>query len=1504
MRKRFLSFILSLCIVAGMLPSVSVSATDDGYKIVYDMVTCEAYTFVRGEDDMTTVTYEDTKQMWRYHSGTVSGTVIPHSSYGLQVATNVNEWIALEINLPASGTYDLEFRHGMTGSNGALAGGMWILPGDTENIEAALLEEEAIATDICYFNAELGSSIYLNTRKFKDIKLSAGKHLVVYKALNDNPGKTEAMYPGRLTFTSGDRTVLGGIEAKLSNEIDPDTAPETSIEILYYTSEGKASGEEYAPVFESTNDEVVVVSQNGTVTVVGYGMAEILVSVENEVGYKLEKRIPVSIEKKGYTIRYDIAAVMSKLGAVYEKTQLVPFKAFNEKISNGFFSYYDSLGNKDGYTDSSNFNYRNGSFQIFSNKSKNVQRWIALEVFVPAPGLYRMDMYNVAYSDYGNVDVYLSRGKASVNEADWIGKYDCKGADKSFVTVTTPNVIENIEIPERGYYVFTFKVDHRYGFVGTFDLISGEELTAPMAVRISGADSGFAEVEAYMSDGSPVNAEEAKITWKSSNENVAEIGPNGYIIPKNIGKTTISVAVEANGFTSDASCEFEVTEEPAKPLGFAGVREEYNFWNVNTRYTAGAGTNSIDIRNIKYTHTAPTGNGNWEWYGASEDTTTTALAYYASNAQRLRFNLLNNGWAALTLNIPEAGKYALSFDYDTYNPYGGISEIHILPKAEASQLPGNLTTKNLIGTVDYLSGKDKTWGSGTKSLGIREFSEAGEYVIVFRQISDRKTGYFFLESLSLDGVNVFKSLRVEAEEDKLALGSNKTTQINVEPNRMDVTSISIDACKTVFTSSDEKVATVDNNGLVTAVSEGNATITVTVTADGTTLKKTIAIEVIDDSGVDMKKTYIDVSDVLYVRGKAELSLIAVMNSGNEIKVPGGAVTFTSSDPSVCAISGKNKVSAVSEGEVTIFAEAIFKGEQIKVEQKINAVLHEGKSKPTYYTYEKREAAQKNVNKYDWAKDLRDATNVLGNADRRLADWEDIYERIPSEGIPRSRHVGTPNDPNFNICRYCGVDLVTKYGGYGFTVASFERPWKVQCPDCKRVFPSNDFESFYKLGLDQKGYFDRQRALDKHAELFGDKTAEAGSDAYYGYGKGYLKNDSYPEVDEQRTPENGGETGTVVTINGGKGLRPGESAATWGVDDGLGYIPKDENGKPYTSNASGTEIERHCYIAYYNFYFWGYVELRAITPLAKAYMYTGDVKYGRVGAILLDRVADLLPDYDLVPWNTPNRQWMNTDGVSVYGKIRGRISDCELLENFCLACDALYPMLQDAEVIKFLSEKAEEQGFENDKTDASKIWENWKNGILLETFNAAKTKRIWGNFGMHQAAVGAAAVVLDEEPEATEMFEWLFATNPNETDTHNPDVKGGHISNKLIEEVDRDGLGNESGLHYNSIWVQRLMRVAEYSTQYKGEKNFNLYEHPKFLKMFTPYLTLVLAESHHAQIADSGATAHSDIANGDAGQNLADVSVFAEGFRYIKDVKGAESLAQQLAQYIWLRNGKD
>ncbi len=48
------------------------------------------------------------------------------------------------------------------------------------------------------------------------------------------------------------------------------------------------------------------------------------------------------------------------------------------------------------------------------------------------------------------------------------------------------------------------------------------------------------------------------------------------------------------------------------------------------------------------------------------------------------------------------------------------------------------------------------------------------------------------------------------------------------------------------------------------------------------------------------------------------------------------------------------------------------------------------------------------------------------------------------------------------CPVCG-DGIKKHGMYSW-ILDAEKPFKVQCPECKTVFPDNDFAAFLKSGM--------------------------------------------------------------------------------------------------------------------------------------------------------------------------------------------------------------------------------------------------------------------------------------------------------------------------------------------------------------------------------------------------------------------------------------------------------
>ena len=502
-----------------------------------------------------------------------------------------------------------------------------------------------------------------------------------------------------------------------------------------------------------------------------------------------------------------------------------------------------------------------------------------------------------------------------------------------------------------------------------------------------------------------------------------------------------------------------------------------------------------------------------------------------------------------------------------------------------------------------------------------------------------------------------------------------------------------------------------------------------------------------------------------------------------------------------------------------------------------------KTEPTYYTNEMRRIARENIEKYDWARKIRD--EAVARAEKSLQMAEIYCNFIIREGIPRNRHVGYNNNSNYGTCRYCGVDVQGIYGfadGGGFDMDLVNHPYKIQCMDCKRWFPTNDFGSFYKLGLDEYGKFDYDKAWAEN-----DKLIASGH-------PGYLVNELYPEKGKY-----------------------------WGVDDGFGtreykdgsayhkYIPNDPN---LDKSKSAVYIPMFFHDLWKNIWV-------CISRLAHGYIYTGDIKYARAGAILLDRVADVVPEYNFR--NFCKQDYLVTCGGTGYGIFVGRINECLLFSDLAIAADSFFPMLDDPELIQVLSQKAKRLGLENDKSSGAKIWKNWRDNILAASLQMAKDGRLKGNYGLAQNAIAVNATVLAEEPESAEMMAWIYKAD---TSTDRLSATGGNLISQIMDVANRDGFGNEASPYYHNIWLGQLAGMANQMVRYKGEKSYNPYEHPKFAQLFLNWGALVQSDYYTAHIGDAGEIVSIGLHSS--------LSTFLSAWNNLKDTP----LAKTLAEYIY------
>ncbi|MBE6912194.1 MAG: hypothetical protein E7473_06695, partial [Ruminococcaceae bacterium] len=724
-----------------------------------------------------------------------------------------------------------------------------------------------------------------------------------------------------------------------------------------------------------------------------------------------------------------------------------------------------------------------------------------------------------------------------------------------------------------------------------------------------------------------------------------------------------------------------------------------------------------------------------------------------------------------------------------------------------------------------------------------------------------------------------------------------------------------DIQKISWKSDNEAVATVSETGEIIGKSDGKAKITAVITYGGKTVSASAEVVVEDNSGVDLSfGVNVSAPESIYVYGSGELKLSVTMNSGNVITIPNEYITWNFSDESMSdvieitdgCIYGKNLGKAVILA--TINPEYKNIGE-IEVSPVEIDVIWDATINPQIYTMESRNNAKVNVTKYSWAKKLRDT--AIAKADSYVENLDKIYNMAAPEGLPRFYYNGQRYDPHNNACRYCGEDLTLEYSKYGFKSNALAREWKVQCPECRRVFPSNKFDEFWKLGLtESKKLWSYEQALQKHHELFVCESVKAGNActcirpidsapepgsaewyandprneewyAFYGYGVpgGYLNNDLYKEIDEK------------LGVSG------------WAVDDGFGYrqpyVSKemaDEKGVPgyssqyYNKNGYawyrvGTREGPVVYTYAANFAYEGIWQAKgtnsavmksALKSLREAFLYTGDAKYGRAGVILLDKWADLYPYFD---WG----KWRSFRSDSYLGTTCDAVDSTYLAIELAESYDAFLPIYNDPYVVDYLSKSAPQYEMNDDgswkrdkngefvpvnlKDSPGALRKNVEDNILLKIFEDARTGKVWGNFGLHQSSVVTAAIVLNREPQTGEMIDWTMrygtgkGYNSVSVDKPMPEpIEGAYTLNHMISAVDRDGNGNENSTQYNKFWITYLLDVAEKLEKWTQNpenseyKKYNLFDNPKFVKLFTAIPKLTLGGYYSPQMGDSDGTA--------------------------------------------------
>lgn len=213
-----------------------------------------------------------------------------------------------------------------------------------------------------------------------------------------------------------------------------------------------------------------------------------------------------------------------------------------------------------------------------------------------------------------------------------------------------------------------------------------------------------------------------------------------------------------------------------------------------------------------------------------------------------------------------------------------------------------------------------------------------------------------------------------------------------------------------------------------------------------------------------------------------------------------------------------------------------------------------KSTSAFYPGQLVARARSNAREHAWAAEIRDPLVAAARPWMAMSD-DELWDLMFGNTLKRAWQVWSDGH-----CPSCKKPVPM----YEWIADALQQPWKMRCPQCKELFPKNDFASFHRSGLDEQNVFDPKRA-----------------------DRSLLFNSEHPD--------------------------PADPLHKFGVDDGDGYV------------ADG---RRWRFInAYLIFGQWKQAIVGGIRNLAAAYVATGDPACAHKAGVLLDRVADLYPTFD-------------------------------------------------------------------------------------------------------------------------------------------------------------------------------------------------------------------------------------------------------------------------------------
>lgn len=374
----------------------------------------------------------------------------------------------------------------------------------------------------------------------------------------------------------------------------------------------------------------------------------------------------------------------------------------------------------------------------------------------------------------------------------------------------------------------------------------------------------------------PDNATDKAVSWQSSDPRVASVDQGGRVKGLSEGKATIT----AHAGGRSASCEVTVSQS-AIPVASVGLDRT-----------------SVTLEEKQRTRLIATVSPG----DATDKTVTwsTSDPSVATVDQEGWVTAVKEGSATITA---KAGAQSAKCSVTVQNKVIPVTSVIIdksslqLTKGQSETLTATVSPSDATDKTVTWSSSDATIASVTKDGKVTGVN--GGHVTVTAKAGEKSAECSVTVTVPVEDVSLDRT--------SVTLEEKQTTTLIATVSPSDATE------KTVsWSSSDSDVATVDQNGKVTAVKEGETTVKAETGGKSATCTVTVSKAVVPVSSVSLDVSRLD----LVIGGTATLTATVAPDDATD-----KTVTWSSTDVTVVSVDQNGKVTALKGGTATITAKA-------------------------------------------------------------------------------------------------------------------------------------------------------------------------------------------------------------------------------------------------------------------------------------------------------------------------------------------------------------------------------------------------------------------------------------------------------------------------------------------------------------------------------------------------------------------------------------------------------